>query len=220
MNKVLITSFKSGNFCYPCASPIDAQWGTITYIAAWANKPIAQRRFVFWNTTNQVMTVRSFTFGGYDRKFGGQVTEMIAPNLMSQYGYSNVIQPGQVFSLDPENDAHVMYKGWYNSPIFIAYALGEENLKYDVVGWAPMRLQDEKVTYKYFYDSKLKDEVKSQAKKLEMDIDDVKDSLGVTKSYQMARNATIHWKTGSGYGGASYAKPISTGLWKVEYHGT
>ena len=37
-------------------------------------------------------------------------------------------------------------------------------------------------TYKYFYDSKLKDEVTSQAKKLKMDIDDVKDSLKVTKS--------------------------------------
>jgi len=206
----LISSFKAGDYCYPCSSPIDAQWGTTTFIAGWANKPRAQRRFVFWNNSGQTMTVRSFCFGGYHRKYGGQVTEMIADNLMKQYGYSNVINQGEVFSLDPENDAHVMYKGWYNSPIFIAYCLGNEGLKYEVVGWAPMRLQDEVNEYRYFYDANLKAKVKSDIKKLKIDGDDLLDTMDQKKTFKMARNAAIHWKSGSGYGGASPVKTIST----------
>jgi hypothetical protein len=206
----LLRSFKAGDFCYPCASPVDAQWGTVAFIAAYATPARAQRRFVFWNTSGQVMTVRSFTFGGYRRKYDGRVTEMIAPNLMQQYGYTNVVQPGEVFSLDPENDAHVMYKGWYNSPIFIAYALGAEALKYEVVGWAPMRLQDEKVRYKYFYDEGLRRRVLEQVDALAIEKKVVETAMGQRKDFEMARNAAIHWKTGGGYGGATHVAAIST----------
>lgn len=206
----LMRSFKAGDFCYPCASPVDAQWGTVAFIAAYATPARAQRRFVFWNTSGQVMTVRSFTFGGYRRKYDGRVTEMIAPNLMQQYGYSNVVQPGEVFSLDPENDAHVMYKGWYNSPIFIAYALGAEALKYEVVGWAPMRLQDEKARYRYFYDEGLRQRVLQQVEGLAIERKVVETALGHRKDFDMARNGAIHWKTGGGYGGATHVATIST----------
>lgn len=203
-----IASFKSGDFCYPCASPVDAQFGSVLYIAGKANLPRAARRFFLQNTSDQVMTVRSFTFGGYNRKFGGQVTEMISDKLMQQYGYSNVVQPGQVFSLDKANDEHVMYKGWYNAPLFIAYCFGEEkaNSDYTILGWAPMRLQDEVTKYKYFYDAALKKDLLSKTPKGESR-DSLQKALDVTETFTLARNASIHWHTGKTAGGA---RPLPT----------
>lgn len=198
-------SFKLGKFCYPCSSPVDAQFGDVLFIAGKANVRNAQRRFFLHNTSGQTMTVRSFTFGGYNRRFGGSVTEMIQDNLMRQYGYSNVVAPGQVFSLDPENDAHVMYKGWYNGPLFIAYTLGSESDKptYGVIGWAPMRLQDEVTKYRYFYDEALKKDLLSKLpKKTRSAFESI---LNRTADYTLARNASIHWETGSKIGGA---KPL------------
>lgn len=203
-------SFKQGDFCYPCASPIDAQFGSRLYIAGKANVAGAQRRFFLHNTSGQTMTVKSFTFGGYKRKFGGQVTEMILPNLMQQYGYSDTVAPGGVFSLDPENDSHVMYKGWYNGPLFIAYCLGPEtaDTQYTVLGWAPMRLQDETVDYQYFYDAALKADLLAKTPKDEQDV--YKQLLGRTQTYRLARNAAVHWETGSAPGQARALRTLST----------
>jgi hypothetical protein len=198
-------SFKQGKFCYPCSSPIDAQFGDVLFIAGKANVPNAQRRFFLHNTSKQTMTVRSFTFGGYDRRFKDQVTEMIDDKLMRQYGYSNVVPRGQVFSLDPQNDAHVMYKGWYNAPLFIAYTLGAETDKstYGVIGWAPMRLQDETTKYRYFYDEALKKDLLAKIpKKARSDMESI---LKRTAEYTLARNAAIHWETGAKIG---EAKPL------------
>lgn len=195
-------SFKLGKFCYPCPSPIDAQFGDVLFIAGKANVVNAQRRFFLQNTSKQTMTVRSFTFGGYDRRFKDQVTELIDDKLMRQYGYSNTVAPGQVFSLDPQNDAHVMYKGWYNGPLFIAYTLGNETDKstYGVIGWAPMRLQDEVTKYRYFYDEALKKDLLSKLPKKEQAA--MESILKRTAEYTLARNASIHWETGSKIGEA------------------
>lgn len=203
-------SFKQGNYCYPCASPIDAQFGSRLYIAGKANVAGAQRRFFLHNTSGQTMTVKSFTFGGYKRKFGGQVTEMILPNLMQQYGYSDTVAPGGVFSLDPENDSHVMYKGWYNGPLFIAYCLGAEtaDTQYTVLGWAPMRLQDETVEYKYFYDAALKADLLAKTPPEEQKA--YQHLLGQQQTYRLARNAAVHWETGAAPGQARALRTIST----------
>jgi len=203
-------SYKSGDFCYPCASPIDAQFGSRLYIAGKANIDGAQRRFFLHNNSGQPMTVKSFTFGGYHRKWGGQVTEMILPNLMDQYGYSDSVAPGGVFSLDVDNDSHVMYKGWYNSPLFIAYCLGPEtpDTQYTILGWAPMRLQDEVNTYKFFYDESLKRELLRKVPDDEREA--YKSMLGQTAEYKLARNAAVHWETGSGPGKARALPTIST----------
>ena len=203
-------SYKSGDFCYPCASPIDAQFGSRLYIAGKANIDGAQRRFFLHNNSNLPMTVKSFTFGGYHRQFRGQVTEMILPNLMEQYGYSDSVAPGGVFSLDVDNDSHVMYKGWYNSPLFIAYCLGPEtpDTQYTILGWAPMRLQDEVGTYKYFYDESLKKELLRKVPDDEQDA--YKTMLNQTAEYKLARNAAIHWESGSSPGKARALPTIST----------
>lgn len=203
-------SYKSGIFCYPCASPIDAQFGSRLYIAGKANIDGAQRRFFLHNNSGQPMTVKSFTFGGYHRKWGGQVTEMILPNLMEQYGYSDKVAPGGVFSLDVNNDSHVMYKGWYNSPLFIAYCLGTEtpDTQYTILGWAPMRLQDEVTTYKYFYDESLKKELLRKVPDDEQDA--YKSMMSHTEEFRLARNAAVHWETGSGPGKARALPTIST----------
>lgn len=200
-------SFKQGNFCYPCASPIDAQFGSRLYIAGKANVANAQRRFFLHNNSGQTMTVKSFTFGGYNRKFRDAVTEMVQDNLMQQYGYSNVVPSGGVFSLDVDNDAHVMYKGWYNGPLFIAYCLGPEtrDTVYTVLGWAPMRLQDETVTYKYFYDDALKKDL--LAKVPDEEHKAYKQMMGQKQEYKLARNGAVHWETGSGPG---KARPLPT----------
>jgi hypothetical protein len=179
--------------CLPNPSPMDAQFGSVLYIAG--NSPVenAKRRFLLYNSSKFTMKVISFAFGGYDRRYNPQngVTELIDEKLMEQYGYSNVVLPGGVFSLDPMNDKHVMYKGWYNSPIWIAYTLQNpslaadivngyasqpsvSSLKYQVLGWYQMRLQDELSSYT--------------------------DSNG-DKS-QMIRNGCIHWKTGDNIGDA------------------
>jgi hypothetical protein len=202
-------SFKQGDFCYPCASPIDAQFGSRLYIAGKANVAGAQRRFFLHNTSGQTMTVKSFTFGGYKRKFG-QVTEMILPNLMQQYGYSDTVAPGGVFSLDPDNDSHVMYKGWYNGPLFIAYCLGAEtaDTQYTVLGWAPMRLQDETVEYKYFYDAALKADLLAKTPPEEQKA--YQQMLGQQRTYRLARNAAVHWETGAAPGQARALRTIST----------
>jgi len=206
----LLGSFKIGDYCYPCSSPIDAQFGSVLYIAGKANIMNAQRRFFLKNSSSETMTVRSFTFGGYNRKWGGRVTEMIADNLMSQYGYSNIVKPGKVFSLDIANDAHVMYKGWYNSPLFIAYCFGEEtvNSEYTILGWMPMRLQDEIQEYKYFYDDGLKASILNNAPK--KDKSKLQAVLDVKKTFTLARNAAIHWESGSGHGKARPLKTLST----------
>lgn len=170
---------KFNTTCLPNASPMDAQFGSVLYIAG--NSPIenAKRRFLLYNSSKFILKVISFTFGGYDRKYNS-VTEMINEKLMEQYNYTNIVLPGGVFSLDAMNDKHVMYKGWYNSPIWIAYTLqnleesNTESLKYQVLGWYQMRLQDELSSYT--------------------------DQEG-NKS-QMIRNACIHWKTGDNIGEA------------------
>lgn len=171
--------------CLPNPSPIDAQFGSVLYISGNTPIPNAKRRFLLYNSSEFTMKVISFTFGGYDRKYNS-VTELIDENLMNQYHYTNIILPGKVFSLDEMNDRHVMYKGWYNSPLWIAYTLQNpslaadiangyasqpsvSSLKYQVIGWYPMRLQDELSKY-------------SQT--------------------EMIRNACIHWKTGDNIGDA------------------
>lgn len=207
----LLRSYKYGSDCYPCASPVDAQWGSVLYIAGHAQPPAAARRFAFWNTSSEVMTVRSFTFGGYNRKFSG-IVELIADNLMQTYGFSNVVQPGGVFSLPPDMDADLMYKGWYNGPVFLAYTLGAESAtsKYGVVGWAPMRLQDERASYNYFYDSSLKDRILGAMSKDDPQRDAMRKALAVTKGFKMVRNAAIHWKSGAAIGQAAPVDTISS----------
>lgn len=207
----LIRSYKEGEDCYPCASPVDAQFGSVLYIAGHANPAAAARRFVFWNNSAQVMTVRSFTFGGYNRKFSG-IVELITDDLMKAWGYSNVVQPGGVFSMPPDMDADLMYKGWYNGPVFIAYTLGEETAKsqYGVVGWAPMRLQDDRATYDYFYDSTLKTRILDAMAKDDPKRDDMRTALATTKKFKMVRNAAIHWKTGAAIGEAAPVATLAT----------
>jgi len=196
-------SFQKDNLCFPCASPVDAQFGDLTFIAGRATVPQAVRRFFLYNNSGKTMTVHSFTFGGYNRKFGGQVTEMISPNLMEQYGYKNVVPSGQVFSLDPKNDAHIMYKGWYNSPIFIAYTLGDaSDAEYAVLGWMPMRLQDDVVQYEYFYDNATQKNILSKMDPTSSQYKTMENVLSTRKTFKMVRNACIHWQTGAGLGDA------------------
>lgn len=185
--------------CLPNPSPMDAQFGSVLYIAGNSPMENAKRRFLLYNSSKFTMKVISFTFGGYDRKYNPEnsVVELIDEKLISQYGYSDIVLPGGVFSLDPMNDKHVMYKGWYNSPIFIAYTLQNpslaadiangystqpsvSSLRYQVLGWYQMRLQDELSSYS---DGGGKDGNKTQ----------------------MIRNACIHWKTGDNIGDA---KPL------------
>lgn len=184
----------TGISCLTNPSPIDAQFGSVLYIAGNTPIPAAKRRFLLYNSSKFTMKVISFTFGGYDRKYSS-VTELIDEKLMNQYNYTNIVLPGKVFSLDEMNDRHVMYKGWYNSPIWIAYTLQNpslaadiangyvsqpsvSSLKYQVIGWYQMRLQDELSKY----------------------------SGGTSGSSfgngTMIRNACIHWKTGDNIGDA------------------
>lgn len=208
-NPLPLTSFQKNGLCFPCASPVDAQFGDLTFIAAKAIQPNAVRRFFLYNNSDKPMTVHSFTFGGYQRKFGGDVTEWIAPNLMEQYKYTNVVPSGQVFSLDYKNDAHLMYKGWYNSPLFVAYSLGEDSSEYQVLGWMPMRLQDQRVTYEYFYDKETQQNILSKIDPKTTHYDTMKKVLTSRKTFKMVRNACIHWQTGKAIGDAAPLASIS-----------